>query len=473
MPARVAICNSELHTGHFITVEVYPTPQAGVAPIGANGASMRKWLIGCGVLFGVMLVLCVGVLVWAFTPPKIEIPPRQLPPNNAYDEYRAMAEEMKQRLDADTRFKQIEDAVAAGQPLSAADRAYYLQRMEPYLRRYERLVQRPSVVSAERSADTPFPELAGMRRIAWTEAYLMREELRQKRYRAAIARADRLSRLAEQARNGGPLIHYLVGTAIHAIALQPIREELPRIQDRAALEALLKLARDYEKRRTPLWKCMQEEYYFGLSVHRDIAEGRNDYSKVASNDAQTGKRTRASSVLAGRLMVKTALPEYHRLMQRAIEELKLPFGERPNRAAEDIEKEIRHPINALLVPIHMQASVKEAGEVAIMRLVGCTAAIRLHKLRTGKYPASLEALQLGEMIIDPFSGKPFVYKTDPRFGFLLYSVSENRVDDGGQSPYGGALDAQGDLSPVAIRLPDHLKGVRREQQPLVAPIWLR
>jgi hypothetical protein len=434
---------------------------------------MRKWLIGCGVLFGVVLVLCIGVLVWAFTPPKIEIPPRQLPPNNAYDEYRAMAEEMKQRLDADTRFKQIESAIGNRQPLSAADRAYYLQRMEPYLRRYERLVQRPSVVSAERSADTPFPELSAMRRIARAEAYLMREELRQKRYRAAIARADRLSRLADQVRNGGPLIHYLVGVAIHSIALQPIREELPRIQDRAALEALLKLARDYEKRRTPLWKCMQEEYYFGLSVHRDIAEGRTDYSKLASNDAQTGKRTRASSLLAGRLMVKTALPEYHRLMQRTVEELKLPFGERPQRTAEDIERETRHPLNQILLPVFAQASDKEASEVAIMRLVGCTAAIRLHKLRTSKYPASLKALQLGEMIIDPFSGKPFVYKTDPRFGFLLYSVSENRVDDGGQSPYGGAPESRGDLSPMSMRLPDYLKGVRRDQLPLVAPIWLR
>jgi len=125
------------------------------------------------------------------------------------------------------------------------------------------------------------------------------------------------------------------------------------------------------------------------------------------------------------------------------------------------------------VPVFSQASHKEAGEVATMRLVGCTAAIRLHKQRTGKYPASLKALQLGETIIDPFSGKPFVYKTDPRFGFLLYSVSQNRVDDGGQSPYGGAPESRGDLSPVSMRLPDHLKGVRREQQPLVAPIWLR
>jgi hypothetical protein len=452
---------------------VYPERRAGIALVGANCAFMRKWLIGCGVLFGVVLVLCIGVLVWAFTPPKIEIPPRQLPPNNAYDEYRAMAEEMKQRLDADTRFKQIESAIGNRQPLSAADRAYYLQRMEPYLRRYERLVQRPSVVSAERSADTPFPELAGMRRIARAEAYLMREELRQKRYRAAIARADRLSRLAEQARNGGPLIHYLVGKAIHAIALQPIREELPRIQDRAALEALLKLARDYEKRRTPLWKCMQEEYYFGLSIYRDVAEGRKDYSDVVLNDAQTGGRARRRGVFVSRLFVKTALPEYHRLMQRTVEELKLPFGERPQRTAEDIERETRHPLNQILLPVFAQASDKEASEVAIMRLVGCTAAIRLHKLRTGKYPASLEALRLGEMIIDPFSGKPFVYQTDPRFGFLLYSVSENRVDDGGQSPYGSAPESRGDLSPVSVRVPDHLKGVRREQQPLTAPLWMR
>jgi hypothetical protein len=311
---------------------------------------MRKWLIGCGVLFGVVLVLCIGVLVWAFTPPKIEIPPRQLPPNNAYDEYRAMAEEMKQRLDADTRFKQIESAIGNRQPLSAADRAYYLQRMEPYLRRYERLVQRPSVVSAERSADTPFPELAGMRRIARAEAYLMREELRQKRYRAAIARADRLSRLADQVRNGGPLIHYLVGVAIHSIALQPIREELPRIQDRAALEALLKLARDYEKRRIPLWKCLQEEYYFILSVYQELLDGRTSIDQLTDSGSTPQTSTSRGDMLPYQLLVKTALPELNRLMTQAIEESKLPFHQRRPETM-DPEKSARHLLNALMIPV--------------------------------------------------------------------------------------------------------------------------
>jgi hypothetical protein len=433
---------------------------------------MRKWLIGCGVLFGVVLVLCIGVLVWAFTPPKIEIPPRQLPPNNAYDEYRAMAEEMKQRLDADTRFKQIESAIRDGQPLSAADRAYYLQRMEPYLRRYELLTQRPSVVSAERSVHTRSPEFAQMRRIAWTEAYLMREELRQKRYRAAVARADRLSRLADQVRNGGPLIHYLVGLAIHSIALQPIREELPRIQDRAALEALLKFARDYEKRRTPLWKCIQEEHYFTLSVFQELMDGRTNIDELTGTSTTSQPETPRRGFLPYKLLVKTALPELNRLMTQAVEEAKLPFHQRrPEKL--DPQKNARHPLNAILIHVPFETSNRETTEVTLMRLVGCTAAIRLHKLRTGKYPASLEALQLGEMIMDPFSGKPFVYKTDPRFGFLLYSVSQNRVDDGGQSPYGGVPEPRGDLSPVSVRAPDHLKGVRRDQRPLVAPIWLR
>lgn len=431
---------------------------------------MRKWLIGCGVLFGIVLVLCVGAIAWLATSPKFDIPPRNSPPNNAYPEYRAMAQEMSERLKSDTRFNQIEEALVEGQPVSAADRAYYLRRMEPYLRRYRQLLSRPCVVTTERSINAIFPELAQMRRIARAEAYLMREELRQRRYSAAIQRAQRLNRLAEQARNGGALIQYLVGTAIHAIALRPLREELPRIQDRASLEALLKLARNYEKNRIPLWRAMQEEYYFGLSVYREAVQGRVSLEQLSGSG--TGGSTPVLGSFFARIFIKTALPEYHRYMNETVEELKKPFHQR-NRDHEDAAKKIRHPLNANLLPVYTQASKKEAYEVAMMRLVGCTAAIRLHKLRTGKYPQSLEALNLGEMIIDPYSGKPFVYKTNPRFGFLIYSVSENRVDDGGQTVYGGYADSSGDLSPVSVRVPESLKNIPREQRPLIAPIWLR
>lgn len=55
--------------------------------------------------------------------------------------------------------------------------------------------------------------------------------------------------------------------------------------------------------------------------------------------------------------------------------------------------------------------------------------------RRGRIPASLDEIPadlLPDRPLDPFSGKPFLYKPDPDGGaFLLYSVGEDRLDDGG------------------------------------------
>jgi hypothetical protein len=320
-----------------------------------------------------------------------------------------------------------------------------------------------------------FHEFAAVRGLARIDAYFMREELRQRRYRDAIRRAERLRRLADQVRNGGPLIHYLVGIAVNAIAIEPIREELPRIYDRAALEALLQLARTYEQQRVPLWKCIEEEYYFGLNMYQQIATGRLSAEQLTEPTLERPSERAIGWArrILDRCLAKTAIPEYRRLMPRLIEELKQPPGKRSKRLEADLERKTRHPLNTMTIPVLAGSGKSEAREVVFMRLIGCTAAIRLHKLRTGNYPASLEALQLGEMIIDPFSGKPFVYKTDPRKGFLLYSVSLNGVDDGGVTSYPGVAEPSGDLSPVKVPLPEHLKGTPRQQRPPVAPIWLR
>ena len=53
----------------------------------------------------------------------------------------------------------------------------------------------------------------------------------------------------------------------------------------------------------------------------------------------------------------------------------------------------------------------------------------------GNLPESLEVLQKSEYLkqipIDPYSDEPLVYKvTDD--GFMLYSVGENFIDDGGK-----------------------------------------
>ena len=64
-------------------------------------------------------------------------------------------------------------------------------------------------------------------------------------------------------------------------------------------------------------------------------------------------------------------------------------------------------------------------------------ACRLFKSRTGQYPEDLAALVPGiltEAPIDPFTGKPFVYRREGE-GFIVYSLGSNEKDDGGRSTY--------------------------------------
>ncbi|MFN4034279.1 MAG: hypothetical protein ACK4ME_11810 [Fimbriimonadales bacterium] len=428
---------------------------------------MRKWLlVGCGAFVTLSLIACIGGTAWLFRTPKIEIPTRAYPPNNAYESYRLIAEQMRAQLDTDQRFKQIEQSFRDPQSLSAADRAYYLQRTKPFLTAYAPFTQLPSKAVFEYRPDWLMPELAQFRRIARAEAFLIRESLQRKRYADALERVERLNRFAEQVRTDGTLIHYLVGTAIHAIALDPLRETLPTLQDRAALERLVALAQRYETRRAPLWRAATQERIFILSVYDQLAKGKTDLNALTGDSSSS----RISYGPLIRPLVNLALSEYHQMMDSVIAELKKPMHQRDRKT---LEQEPRQLLNAILYPVFMRTNEKEIAESAMMRLAGCTAAIRLYKQRTGKYPQSLEALGLGEMVIDPFTGEPFRYRVDPKRGFLLYSVGENRTDDGGYIPYAGQSASRGDFSAVSVRLPNPPKGIKHSQMPLAPPVWLK
>ncbi len=427
---------------------------------------MRRWLIGCGAVLLVGFIVCAGGLIWLFRPPRIEIPTRDYPPNNAYAEYRRIAEQMWATLDTDTRFKQAEDALLRDKPISEAERVYYLTRIEPYLKAYAPLTQLPSKAVYAYDINERFPEYAQMRRIARAEHYFIREALRRKRYPEALERMERVNRLAEQIRTGSATFGYLVGVSLNTIALAPLREELPRINDTETLERLIQIVRDYETRRTPFYKALEEERYAILAIFADIDQGKRTLSELSPAMADTPERRAVT-----RILVNLSLPEFHRMVERQIQEARKPFHERDSSVFREEPKQL---LNAILYPVSIHHLVsREAAEAATFRLIGCTAAIRLHRQRTGQYPPTLEALRLGEMAIDPFSGKPFCYQVDAQRGFLLYSVSENGVDDGGFVPYGGGTEPRGDLSAVFVRIPESLIDQKRDQRPLAPPQWIR
>jgi hypothetical protein len=68
-----------------------------------------------------------------------------------------------------------------------------------------------------------------------------------------------------------------------------------------------------------------------------------------------------------------------------------------------------------------------------LALVAC--ALERYRLARGEYPARLEALApayLERVPQDVVTGGPLNYRKTPGGRFVLYSVGENRVDDGGE-----------------------------------------
>jgi len=90
-----------------------------------------------------------------------------------------------------------------------------------------------------------------------------------------------------------------------------------------------------------------------------------------------------------------------------------------------------------LVPNFESAYLKEAMLEATLLAARTGLACRLYKSREGGYPEGLSSLVpgvLGEVPIDPFTGKPLVYRREGE-GFIVYSLGSNQKDDAGRSTY--------------------------------------
>jgi hypothetical protein len=125
------------------------------------------------------------------------------------------------------------------------------------------------------------------------------------------------------------------------------------------------------------------------------------------------------------------------------------------------------PINAIF-----QAGCRDETALALTRVA---ASLALHRARHGEYPQELDELTpaiFATVPIDPCDGaKSLIYERRDD-GYVLYSVFQNGVDDGGRD-FSGAID-QGEWLPEDQRLDadmDHSDFVIRMPRPQAA--WLR
>lgn len=427
----------------------------------------RKALWGIGV-FVVVALVCSGAL-WAWLrPPAIFVPPRQYPPNNAYEAYTKLAERMRNDLNKDRRFRDIESRLhdeSKRDSVSAADKEYYIQRISPYLEAYRRHLDQPCVAVYEYDFSWLFPEIGDFRDLARAESFMIRRALERNQPKEATDRAAAMVRFAEQTRNEGTIVHYLFGRAMIMTTLSPLRESLSSISDSNALQAIVEMARRYEQERAPLSQAVEEEYYLGLSFYRDLRSGKLKWGAIQNLTGQSSPDSLEAWLYATGLgtpfLLASSLKEYEQWYASLRSELEKPLWERKPR-----DWQPRRYLNQLLASSVEIWANQELAELATVRLLGCAAAIKLYRLRTGQYPGSLDALKLGQMTIDPFTGKPFVYRRDAKKGFQLYSVGANRADDGGRV---ASNKSAGDITPVErpASLRPHAPGA------LSTPVWVR
>jgi hypothetical protein len=91
----------------------------------------------------------------------------------------------------------------------------------------------------------------------------------------------------------------------------------------------------------------------------------------------------------------------------------------------------------VLLPDLRSVFMKEATLEAMMLATKAGLACKIYRNKTGHYPENLEALVpdiLPELPIDPFTGKPLVYKIE-NGELLIYSLGSNLKDDGGRGTY--------------------------------------
>lgn len=412
------------------------------------------------------MLLCGGVLLWN-RPSPIPIPERQYPPDNAYPKYVQIAERLRDRLNSDPRLKDI--YLRMPNQVSDAERAYFLQHTQPLMDAYAELVDAPCVAVYEYRYDNTFArEFGGFREIARVESYHMHALQQARRWRELTERARRLVKFSHQIRNEGLASHHLVGSAIESLAIQPLRESFAQINDPAALQTITTLAQEYERFRVPFHQAMTHEKYLGYSFYqlckeaplREAVEWRTLLGLEGDTETVRMQREMALFRFTGAGM----LAEYERLIDWAIAESQKPYWEPIAPAPKP-----RYYLNNLLLPLHLlerNTRALEPAHHAQMRTLGVAAAARLHKQRTGGYPATLEALQLGAIATDPFTGKPLVYRSDPKRGFQVYSLGVNGKDDGGRAPYGAGW-LNGDITPVQF------PAKRGASNALTEPVWIR
>lgn len=228
----------------------------------------------------------------------------------------------------------------------------------------------------------------------------------------------------------------IAGDWIMLDSLQALCETAPPESGQATL-ILAELARHAD--RSHIVKMFDGETVLGgMWSFERMLQGEMNLEQLAGDHGQDSWWS-GLALYAYRPFLKKDFAAYLSLMGKIREICSQPFH-KTDSGDMDIWSKLENEIPSyckltrLLVPAI--AKVHEAATLHFARIEVCRLglALKLYRARHGAYPETLEELTpafLKEEPVDPFTGKPLIYRQSGQ-GFILYSLGPNQKDDKGQ-----------------------------------------
>lgn len=285
------------------------------------------------------------------------------------------------------------------------------------------------------------PHLSTMRSLARLLAIQGKYFESQGKYREALDNYLLIARMGYQVSKEPILISGLVGVALDAISAKAIEECILRheVQTETLMWLLDKLQAAPSAAENYII-AISGEKAFGISVVDDLFENRVSLADIGETalgrklSLRVALPARGMKLLGLKAIMKSDFRKYWNWMD---EWNSLPdhiaLRQENMRADEIIEQLPAWSLAKLLVPAISRARIAFVRDKATRSMLRAEIALRIYRNQKGQYPESLAALKgtVEDIPVDPFTNEPLKYKRTED-GFVVYSVNENLVDDGGE-----------------------------------------
>ncbi len=285
--------------------------------------------------------------------------------------------------------------------------------------------------------------LSGWRELARVLAAQAKWYESQGKYDEAMNNYLCTARLGRVVGSDGLLVHGLVGSQVTPIGLEGMNSSVHSYHDPELLRNAVKTLKEIHENEAPLSTIFEFDFRaLDKNIWSDHYEvGLQDYMQSPSYsneiDAALGLVGYRINCLRFRLNSGAYWDEFLQVVDLPL----LEFERRCPVTPGD-------PLSQILYPSSERGRTTFARKPAWLRGSILSLAVRLYRVEHGAYPVSLDALvpdYLEELLIDPFSSKPFVY-SKAGDDFRLYSLGDDKDDDGG-------MPWQGENGDLIIHLP--------------------